>query len=103
MPKKTRREKVIAAYRKKLKLLKQMDKPATPQLDASFAKGEPVEEPTSAPSPLKIEEKYPTSQEDTTLKTYFIKDLRKSLLLIAFIIALEIIIYFGTINHYFRL
>lgn len=99
MPKKTRKEKVIAAYRKKLRLLEQMEKPSIPEVTASFAKSAPAEEPPSA----KIEEKYTINKEDATLKTFFIKDLKKSLLLIGLIIALEIIIYFGTINNYFKL
>lgn len=102
MPKKTRKEKVIAAYRKKLRLLEQMEKPSTPEVVTSFAKGEPIE-PIEDASPVRIEEKSTVNKEETALKTFFIKDLKKSLLLIGLIIALEIIIYFGTINNYFKL
>lgn len=99
MPKKTRKEKVIAAYRKKLRLLEQMGQPTTPEVITYSAKSAPIEEPSS----LEIEEKSTIDKEETALKTFFIKDLRKSLLLVGLIIALEIIIYFGTINNYFKL
>lgn len=102
MPKKTRKEKVIAAYRKKIKLLEQMEKPSTPGVTTSFAKSEPIGPIEDAP-PIIIEEKPIINKEETALKTFFIKDLKKSLLLIGLIIALEIIIYFGTINNYFKL
>ncbi len=99
MPKKTRQEKVLAAYRKKLRLLEQMNQPLTPEVVSSSAKNAAIEKPSF----VKIEEKPTIDREETLLKTFFIKDLRKSLLLVGLIIALEIIIYFGTINHYFKL
>lgn len=43
----------------------------------------------------------PTLRTQTTdLKIHFLKDLRKSLFLVASIIALEIAVYFGTMNSY---
>lgn len=61
----------------------------------------------SAPSVAIIEKKvieYPVSQEELVTARYFKSDLKKSLLLISGIIALEIIIYFASMNTvWFRL
>ncbi len=71
MPKKTRKEKILAAYRKRLSVSEQ---------------------------PLKIE----PSNEEKQITNYFFFDLKKSLILIAIVITLEISLYFATINHYLK-
>ncbi len=102
MPKKTRQEKVLSAQRKKIKLLEQLIQ--TRSVDTvSPASPKNV---SASPTPEKSEkilEKLPVDEKDLALKNFFIKDLKKSLLLIILIITLEIIIYSGTINNYFRL
>lgn len=82
MPKKTRKEKILAAYRKKLRSLEQPKKVLP---DKNYHQELPVKK--SEPS-KKIE---PISQE---VKNFF-PDLRKSLILIILIIALEIGLYFA--------
>ena len=89
MTKKTREEKIIAAKRKKLKLLKQQKR--TENLNQQT--------PEVTPNILKPPEKVKETGEDHLRRTYFIKDLKKSLLIILLISALEIIIYFARINR----
>lgn len=97
MPKKTKKEKIIAEYRKKLKLLQLSN---THQLSSS----PPISvdrKPTASPAPAK--QMYVSSQEDQVISHYFTQDLKKSLLLIGGIIALEILLYFVSINNNLRL
>lgn len=99
MPKKTRKEKLISAERKKNRLLQQLNHPIT--IDINFSPPQTTQ--VNKSGVLKIQEKNSFGEKDEAEKKFFIQDLRKSLLLIIFIIALEIIIYFGTINNYLRL
>ena len=85
MTRKTKEEKKIAAYRKKLQLLQEITR--AKNIDQPKKVSEPPNEKTietieSEPTPI-----------------HFIKDLKKSLVLIFFIITLEIIIYFVSINR----
>lgn len=86
MPKKTKREKIVSQYRKRIKLLELMREAETDQepekITAQVESGRP--------------------DNDLLLKKHFISDLLKSLSFIFAIIALEIAIYFGTINKYFQ-
>jgi DNA polymerase/3'-5' exonuclease PolX len=103
MPKKTKQEKIIAQYRKKLKLLEQ-NSFNLPQI-----KKEPVNQKIDNFNSVNIPSKIPvlTDQKDSpelqTAKSNFVADFKKSLLLGLGIIALEIFLYFATINHYFKL
>ncbi|OGK30910.1 hypothetical protein A3F29_02310 [Candidatus Roizmanbacteria bacterium RIFCSPHIGHO2_12_FULL_33_9] len=91
MPRKTKKQKIQAQLRQKDFLLN-LEK-----------KGE---KPTDIQVKLK---KKSLIQPDTTVYTkkaapvtsYFKKDFVKSIIIISIIIALEIVIYFGTINKYF--
>ena len=94
MPKKTRREKLISANRKKIRLLQQLNEPQS-VIDENQSKKSPIQQV--------LKEEYHPDSREMALKTFFIKDLRKSLLLSGLIIALEIIVYFGTISNYFKL
>jgi len=85
MPKKTKKQKIIADYRRKIKLLT-----VTPS-DSSF-----MNRVTN-----KIVE--PVKVEEIIIRKYFFKDLKKSLVLIGLIITLEIIFYFVSIKNYFGL
>ena len=85
MTRKTKEEKKIAAYRKKLQLLQEITR--AKNIDQPKKVSEPPNEKTietieSEPTPI-----------------HFIKDLKKSLLVILLISALEIIIYFARINR----
>ncbi len=97
MPKRTKKEKIIADYRKRLKLLQNSNvviKQSSPAVPLSQS-----EEP-------KIDEKKPKvieTESDSQTAVYFKKDFRKSLILIAAVIALEISLYFASINNYFKL
>lgn len=91
MAKKTKQEKILAAYRKKLRLLNQSRSP----IESGMTK----ERETPVPSPvitakagIRIPEE---TQEDATLKKYFLVDFKKSFIFIVTIIALEIGIYFA--------
>lgn len=94
MPKKTRREKMLSAYRKKLKLLEQLNAPVVV---------EQAVRPEKIPEVKISREKYESNDDEKLIKNFFISDLKKSIFLIGIIIALEIIIYFGTINNYLKL
>lgn len=84
MPKKTKREKVIAAYHKKMKLLERKEEIIPRELP-------------------KIRTLNVGVVENTYMVSYFFSDLKKSVLLILIIITLEIGFYFATINNYFGL
>lgn len=73
MPKKTKKEKLLASYRKKLKLLERQTLPIK--------------------APLLINRVVPIKKE-IQITSYFLNDLKKSLFLIGVIIALEISLYF---------
>lgn len=80
MPKKTKKEKLLALYHKKIRLLenKQTTVPMTPSMTQS---------PASIPiinQEIKI----------SPINQYFFSDLKKSLILITLIIGLEISLYF---------
>lgn len=85
MTRKTKKEKKIAAYRKKLQFLQEISK--AKNIDEAKKVSEPPSEKT-------IE-----TIESQSTPTHFIKDLKKSLLVIFLIITLEIIIYFVSINR----
>jgi hypothetical protein len=87
MPKKTKKEKLLALYRKRIRLLEQKSQIIIEK--SPITKSEKIELPTK----LENEEIIPTSQENLISK-YFFLDLKKSLILIVLIIALEIGLYF---------
>lgn len=89
MSRKTREEKKIAAYRKRLQLLQQINQPKS---------NDQSEKVTKPATPLT--EKIP---ETAVKQDFFIKDLKKSLFIIFLIITLEIIVYFVTIKDYLKL
>ncbi len=99
MPKKTKREKRLAQEHKRTQLLQK------------FTLQEPVFQPVQIEAKktenisLEPKQKYvksPLTQEERMISNFFISDFRKSIMLITFIIALEIAVYFGTINNYFK-
>ena len=95
MPKKTKRAKRLAQEHKKALLLQK------------FTIEEPVLRPQKSESaPVQIRKTTPvislSSQGDVDMRSFFVSDFLKSLVLIVGIIALEIAVYFGTINNYFK-
>lgn len=103
MPKKTKRQKIIAQYRKKIKLLE------TSFIPSAISTPKPID----TPSPDKVinKEKPITTEKvkdleidkGNLLKGFFMSDFKKSLILSLAIIALEIIFYFATIKNYLKL
>jgi len=82
MPKKTKKEKILAEYRKKIKLLNR----SLTRLLASA-------KPESTKTPVVANE--PPNKENSQFLFYFRQDFRKSFLIVIFIIALEIGLYFA--------
>jgi hypothetical protein len=101
MPSKTRKEKIIADYRRRLRLL-QESQDTTPLHSDIDAKQTDSKQPSSTASTTD-NKKHIVSEEDILITSYFKKDFKKSLLLIAIVITLEISLYFATINNYLRL
>ena len=88
MSRKTREEKKIAAYRKRLKLLQQINQPES--IDQSEKVAKPATPLTEKTSEIEVKQ------------DFFIKDLKKSLSIIFLIITLEFVIYCATIKDYLR-
>ena len=86
MAKKTRREKIIAQYRRKLQMLEINSGNNV----SSVIKEQPVEIKQVISKPINL------SEEDSITKKYFISDFKKSLIIIVTVIALEIGLYFAT-------
>ena len=94
MPKKTKRDKIIAQYRKKLKLLQSIQ--SVPQSVPQSIPQQPILSQTPSKS-LKITpaiEKNQTKEEDRLISKYFYQDFKKSLIFITVTIALEFSLYF---------
>lgn len=86
MAKKTRKEKIIAQYRRRLQLLEtKPDNKISPTI---------VDKP--AETKQVISQSIDLSEDDQRTKKYFISDFKKSLIIIVTIIALEIGLYFAT-------
>lgn len=96
MPRKTRKEKKVAAQHNKLRFLSDTKQSITISLpDSTDIKK------SSPPSFLKESNKPNTqlAQEELHMRTFFLTDFRKSMVFITAIIALEICLYFASINH----
>jgi len=93
MPKKTRKQKIISEKRREEFLLHQLTKTNTPVSTVKIEEKDKKE--------IQSYEKIASSQ-DKGIREYFISDFRKSIFIISLIIALEIVMYFGTINRYFH-
>ena len=108
MPKKTKKEKIIAQYRRKYKLLEQQIE----QKKVSQTTETPSKKVDHQP---KIEEKKPLTtikvktretqvevkknNENNLLKNFFISDLKKSLLITIILIGIEFFLYFVNIGY----
>ncbi len=87
MPKRTRREKVLAKERR-LKLLQESQ--------TYVSESAPVKQITQTEIKTVDKTSHPSTAGDK-VRTYFISDFKRSLFFISIIIALEIAVYFGTI------
>ena len=93
MPKKTKKQKILSQKRREAFLLQQITKIDAPvqavkiEREKNIRAGDVIEIP---------------SHQDKGIKEYFISDFKKSVFIISLIIALEIVLYFGTINRYFN-
>jgi hypothetical protein len=85
MPKKTKKEKIIAQYRRQLELLKKQASSFEPQPKI-------ISQPSSV-NKKNTEETIKNSSEQ--IKYYFLADFKKSIFLTFFIIALELFLYFA--------
>lgn len=94
MPKKTKKEKIIAEYHRKLKLL-ETQSPSVYQQPMKVV--EKVVEKIEKEEPEKIIEEQPENNK------FFMIDFKKSIFLTISIIALEILFYFATIKNYLKL
>jgi len=88
MPRKTKRDKIIATYHKKIKYLEKQ---------LTTEKNIIVEEEKIEP-----ERQIDQSPNDQQFVEYFFSDLKKSLILISLIISVEIGLYYASINNYFK-
>lgn len=93
MSKKTREEKIIAGYRKKLQFLRQ-------QKNSQAVVNQPTPVIQTQPEKVEVKEIYTPKEEDATIRKYFLLDFKKSIGLIFIIIALEIVFYFVRIKGY---
>lgn len=88
MPKKTKKEKILAAYRKKLRLLEQTRPSETPSVLGNLKHEIKTKSINKNAFQAKKTELVPAPK-------FFFVDLKKSLILIVLIVALEIGLYFA--------
>lgn len=98
MPKKTKKEKIIAEYRRKLKFIQNQKITISPVIEPSAVKKQEEIHPK-----IITHTKPAHTEEDSLITSHFKSDFKKSLILIVFIIGLEIFLYFATIKQYLRL
>jgi hypothetical protein len=84
MPKKTKKEKIIAQYRRQLELFKKQA--------SSF---QPQPKIISQPPSVNKKNTEETKNSFKQIKYYFLSDFKKSIFLTFFIIALELFLYFA--------
>jgi len=89
MPKKTKKEKILAEYRRKFKLLKESSV-FTPKQQSVIKKEEEIIHKSPTASQTKI-----MNKEDNFISFYFVSDLKKSLFISFLLITLEIFLYFS--------
>lgn len=92
MPKKTKKEKIIADYRRKIKLLYQIN------IQKEYPKDNKKDNPLKKKGDKEKKDEYDNKFLDYNLIEYFKNDLKKSLLISFFIIALEFVTYFAMLK-----
>ena len=99
MPKKTKKQKIIAEYHRRLKLLQ--NQPLTyPQTPIKETENKIIENIIKKEEKDKPEELTKDINQNTK---FFLMDFKKSFFLTVAIITLEIIFYFATIKNYLKL
>ena len=88
MPQKTRKEKILAAHRKQYRII---EPPVTYSDTKVFTKSGTAAKTLSVSPQLLTEE--------NQIRKHFIIDLKKSLLIIGFVFALEFFFYFATMSN----
>lgn len=91
MPKKTRKEKILAEYRRKLKLLEEKKRP---EIFIEKAQSPKYLKKEIEHTDNKIIDKPIDTKEDKAALGYFFQDLKKSLVFILIIISVEVLLYF---------
>jgi hypothetical protein len=106
MPKKTREQKMAASKRRQL-IVSIQEKPHTP-ITQTHSASESTTHPEIISDTSERALRRPNlvaghelTVKELAAKKYFISDFKKSIMVIALIVALEIIMYFGTMNKYF--
>ncbi len=99
MPRKTKKEKLISGYRKKIQLLQSFQTVPYQPLENKISISEKKVEKKSVIPQVNFK---PT-EEDEKIRHFFFIDLRKSLFIIGFILALEISLYFVSMYNNLRL
>jgi len=95
MPKKTKKEKILAKYRKELKLLKQQtEKKAYQEINAPKPPSQ-LKETKTDNNIQSISSKTVKENDNIAIRHYFFKDFKHSLLISFFLIALEFFLYFA--------
>lgn len=96
MPKKTKHEKILAKERR-LKLLQKLYSSETSAQTVHVKKQSISLSHATVTKSLSQER-----EDDLKARRYFLSDFKRSLAFITFVIALEIAVYFGTINNYLK-
>ena len=98
MPKKTKQEKILASYRRQIKLLKNNADNSQTTISSSTSQSQSLltknnKSTVSNPTPI-IDIYKPIRDEKTAItKKFFLSDLKKSLLIIGLIVLIEVGLY----------
>jgi len=96
MPKKTKKEKILAEYRKRLRIIEQQLQTNNTQLKLITKEEKTENKKNLATQKIIFPNKHQSKiEEDKLINKYFFNDLKKSLLLSFFLIALEFFLYFA--------
>lgn len=97
MSRKTKEEKKLANLRKQKILLQQISSTKILHKEITHA---PIKQIEIESKEVKLPDLVELKPEDLSRRNYFVRDLKKSLIIIVGIITLEILVYFATINRY---
>ncbi len=93
MPKKTKKQKIISEYRKKIKLFSNFSNIEKKEKENNLK----IENKKKQIKNLQLSSYNDTESLDNLNKQYFLKDFKKSIILIIFIITIEIALYFANL------
>ncbi len=101
MPKKTKKEKILAEYRRKLKQLYSAQNITTAANIKKTTQQTPlqIQKSSSMPAPILIKESiYQESEYDKSLAKFTIQDLKKTFFISLFILTLEFVIFYANLK-----